>query len=804
MFEHFLNWCDRHDRVFQGAFAAALLCSAWFATRLDIDDSPERWMPQASLAAWEAFARHFDVGDMVAVGMHFRGPVADDDLPALRNIREKFERIPGVRLVYDATLVAEKIEDVPLSALLDPANQERYSLYAGALWDQPSPHEPGRSLMAVCEFEIVPADGDPATAARLNELRRGVVRDIHAVIDEERANPYWADRVEFHAASATVMMVELERRARQVAFRFLPAAVAVGLASLLWGFRSWRALASALGGSGVAMLLVLGCTGASEGTLGVVTMVSPTLISVFAIASSVHFASYAAEHGSTGRRGQRQSLVRAVAVPCLGAAATTGIGFLMLCFNQLEPVRDLGWQLFLGSLLAFGGVFLVSQRLPIHGSATGHYLNHRRLRKYAAAIASRPRTSIGLMTAFCGLAVFVAWPRPKDQPIGLYVDADAFSFFADDQPVSRALKHFGDRQFGIYQLDVVLIPLGADEPGYTVDPAGERSRLDDAAAAEFSDAIESLGREHGIVRVLSTQAFRRRAEQFDADLKRIRDERGLAAWAQASVRALPKKVAFELTFRNWNSDKLNQGAQRLTFLAAAQGAQGFRPLLDLVESRLPRDRFECHVSGSIADSMNLADGLTQGIAQGLAWSLALTAALCVLLFRSLRLALIALPPNLLPIVSFFGLMGLCKIPVSSGSAMVATVALGIALNDTIHFLLHYKYLTRIMGWSTEAAVANTLEELGRPIVLTSVVHIAGFAIFLLTDFQPLFHFGILSNVCMIAALAGDLIMLPNLLLLFDRRPGINPAAGTLSPLHFSLDAPASSYAVATATAVPAE
>jgi predicted RND superfamily exporter protein len=637
--------------------------------------------------------------------------------------------------------------------------------------------------MAVCELEVVSTEGDSEAAARLNEIRRGVVGEIYAVIDRERTNPRWGADVEFHAASATVMMVELERRARQVAFRFLPAAILVGLASLLWGFRSWRALAAAVGGAAVAMLLVLGATSALGGSLGVVTMVSPTLMSIFAIASSVHFASYAAEHTHADGAERRAALVRAVAVPCLGAAGTTGIGFLMLCFNQLGPVRDLGLQLFLGSLLAFFGVFLVSQRLPVGSSAPGIYLTHQTLRRYARFATSRPRITLAVMAMLCSLAVFAAWPRPKDKPIGLYVDADAFSFFSDDQPISRALAHFGKRQFGLYQLDVVLIPVGSDQSGYVVDPKSERYALDEAASARFSDAVENEGRELGIVRVLSTQSFRHRAEQFDVELERVRNEQGTGAWVAALPRYAAKKLAFETTFRNWNTDKREQGAQRLTFLAANQGAQGFRPLVELVERHIPRDRFECHISGSIADSLNLAEGLTQGIAQGLLASLVLTVGLCVLLFRSVRLAIIALPPNLLPIVAFFGLMGLCKIPVSSGSAMVATVALGIALNDTIHFILHYKYLTRVAGWSTEAAVRSTLEELGRPIVLTSVVHIAGFAIFLLTDFQPLFHFGLLANVCMVSALAGDLVMLPNLLLVFDRRPGIRPASGEPSPLH---------------------
>lgn len=100
--------------------------------------------------------------------------------------------------------------------------------------------------------------------------------------------------------------------------------------------------------------------------------------------------------------------------------------------------------------------------------------------------------------------------------------------------------------------------------------------------------------------------------------------------------------------------------------------------------------------------------------------------------------------------------------------MVASIALGIALNDTVHFLLHSRR-SRRQGFATDEAVRQTFTEIGRPIVLTSAVNCAGFRIFLLSDFRPLYHFGLLSSVAMRAALIGDLL-LPNLLRVFDRLP----------------------------------
>lgn len=101
--------------------------------------------------------------------------------------------------------------------------------------------------------------------------------------------------------------------------------------------------------------------------------------------------------------------------------------------------------------------------------------------------------------------------------------------------------------------------------------------------------------------------------------------------------------------------------------------------------------------------------------------------------------------------------------------MVATVALGIALNDTIHFMLHYRKLRYDEGHDLDVALRETFQQVGRPVVLTSIVFAAGFSIFLLSSFLPLYQFGLLATLAMAAALVGDLILLPSLLRTFDRR-----------------------------------
>jgi predicted RND superfamily exporter protein len=277
----------------------------------------------------------------------------------------------------------------------------------------------------------------------------------------------------------------------------------------------------------------------------------------------------------------------------------------------------------------------------------------------------------------------------------------------------------------------------------------------------------------GVVRVLSTLAMRQRYEQFLTEMYDTYDREGpLAALYQFGTHASSAN-RMSHSFQSWTVDKQHAGALRVTFVARDDN-RDFSNLVNYVRQHVPEE-FDGYLTGSVAQSVNLADGLRGSVIRGLGASLLIMGLICVVLFRSLRLALIGAAPNIFPILVVFGVMGWFDIPIGSGSAMEMTVALGIGLTDTIHFLMHYRRRTRELGEGVAEAVQTTIRDIGRPLVMTSLVHVAGFAVFLCTDFVPLRQFGLLASIAMLAALAGDLVLLPNLLLVFDRVPRRNAA-----------------------------
>src|SRR5207253_1039467 len=157
--------------------------------------------------------------------------------------------------------------------------------------------------------------------------------------------------------------------------------------------------------------LILGWLAARGGSLGVVAMATPALISVIATASTIHFAAHAARNGTARGVHDRRHLVSAVCVPCFGSALTTGLGFLLLWFNELAPIRALGLGMFAGSLLAFLGVYVATHVMPIRDSHAGTWLAAKPMHRFCRGVTRFPLLTL-LATLLCAAGlVYVAWPR---------------------------------------------------------------------------------------------------------------------------------------------------------------------------------------------------------------------------------------------------------------------------------------------------------------------------------------------------------------------------------------------------------
>ncbi len=137
----------------------------------------------------------------------------------------------------------------------------------------------------------------------------------------------------------------------------------------------------------------------------------------------------------------------------------------------------------------------------------------------------------------------------------------------------------------------------------------------------------------------------------------------------------------------------------------------------------------------------------------------------MVLLRSLRIGLLSMIPNVIPLLVTLGFMGWVGIPLRTSTALIFSVALGVAVNDTIHFVTRFREELFRTGDRAEA-VRLTLLSTGRAIMFTSILLIAGFGTMMTTRFVGIFQMGVLGAVTLFAALLGDLLLLPICLVIF--------------------------------------
>jgi hypothetical protein len=197
---------------------------------------------------------------------------------------------------------------------------------------------------------------------------------------------------------------------------------------------------------------------------------------------------------------------------------------------------------------------------------------------------------------------------------------------------------------------------------------------------------------------------------------------------------------------------------RTRLSSSAQVGAFVQAVEDYARSRF-RHGTPVHVTGSLVLLDKSADDLAWGQVSSLWQVLVMLFAIMSLIFLSPRVGLLSMVPNVLPIIVLFGLMGWAGITLNISTSMIAVIAIGIAVDDTIHYFSEFNVQLRATG-DQERAILNVVRTVGKPVVYSALALIAGFAIVCLSNFQPIRHFGFLASVTMIVDLVAELLITP--------------------------------------------
>lgn len=535
---------------------------------------------------------------------------------------------------------------------------------------------------------------------------------------------------------------------------FIPATVFVELFLIWWLFRRWLAVMLA----GVAIGVVVNSTMAIyvlfDQPFTLVTTIIPPLLSALTVAGLVHLFNALFLYSRFGLSGVERvrKAVTGVDLPARYAAFTTAAGLASLGTSEIIPIRVLGLVSAAGVLLAYLVVFRVLpniiarwDRRPwprVGGSA---YLIDR-----TAAVLYR--TGMRYPLAVIGIT-FILLIGGAPQINKLVVETNVQEFFDPGDPIRQATRHIDSKLVGTMPLAV------------TFDSDRRDGLKDPEQLVLIRDFQHWLEQQPEVDRTLSLVDFIEEMNWgFHAENPEFRKLPDSEALISQYLFIYDGDDLYDVVDRDF------QHAQ-VTVNLNVHSANEISRVQDRIRQYLAEhvgDRLHWDIAGMARLFADMEDLLVSGQVYSLVGALVLIFVFMLFLFRSLGAATLCMIPNLSPILIIFILMGAAGIWLDMATAMTAGIAVGVAVDDTIHVFDGFRRRLRL-GISPVLALARTYSSAGRAVITTTVILCVQFLVLLSSGFVPTRHFGLLTTVGLVSALLFDLLLLPALLIVIYGR-----------------------------------
>jgi len=467
--------------------------------------------------------------------------------------------------------------------------------------------------------------------------------------------------------------------------------------------------------------------------------------------------------------------------PCLYTALTTIIGFSSLVFSGIKPVIDFGWMMSIGLLVTFLTSFLLFPSLLV---ALGPLVNDDGAEKPVAATAALAKFTQRHGYLVLGLAVLLALLSV----IGisrLQVENSFIDYFRENTEIYQGMKLIDERLGGTTPLQVLLdmSEVGVDDEGDEcgdLDSLSEEERelceelalFEEDGESEESwfnyERVERIKQVHdyldslpAVGKVLSLASVLRVGERLKEDTPFTPFE------LDVLYNAIPEDLRSQLIDPYVSIDD-NEARITLRILDSMPDLRR-KELLDKIRGDLQTEldipEEKAVVTGILVLYNNMLQSLFQSQIKTVGAVLLGIAIMFMVLFRSLPLAVIGILPNALAAALVMGVMGWLRIPLDMMTITIATITIGIAVDNSIHYIYRFKEeYPKHKDYHLTMDVCHA--NIGRAVLYTSITIIFGFSILVFSNFIPTILFGLLTALAMFAALLAVLTLLPKLIVLW--------------------------------------
>ncbi len=751
------EWFIRRPGVVLGVVAAISLAAAIalveptkdgpaLTMRLDPSEEPMLEPGDPARAVYAESVRNFGDDDVLVAVVTVENVFESSLLGDMRAAGDAIRRLGGVRrvesLVETVDFAYNAAEDmIEIARLIDQIPEETSELTALRERTLTHPWYPKTLVAPGARAASLNVTFAPMSDGEFVE--RGLddaIRTRLAPLEGPGRSVYVTGRKHVKAEAHALMTRDL--------LRLIPLAVLVAAAIALVVTRSLVHAIVPVCASLVATLWAYGLLAALGRPLNLITLIlGPMLIcvgGVYGVHVLARFEALAADGRS--RHAAALACVRYATLPVSIAGATTAAGFASLALSSTPAVAELG-------LFAAIGVAAVSVLSLTAVPALLSILRRRAGREYfappldwilsvlARISGRRPGTVLAIWAMMCAAA---AASLPN-----IVVDTDYLTFFDERSRVRTDFAAIGEHLVGAMP---IYVELDGGAPGAFRDPA-TLSAVE--RVARHIEAVEGVDAAISVADIV--KRVNRVMEQGDPQAERIPDTRGEITEALFLV---PKSDLRR--YANANHSRVNVLVRTgLTGSAAVSRLE--HDLYEAIETAGLPAGIEARVTGNTIVVNRGADAIAGNQTRTVAVATLVIFILVALSFRSLPTGALAMIPNVVPVLVFFGALGAGLATLSLPTSLIGCVALGIAVDDTAHFLVGYRS-RRARGLDETAAARDCTLVLGRPIVMTSLMLVGGFSVLGFSEFATLREFGFLSAATMVVCLTADLTLLPALLI----------------------------------------
>lgn len=549
--------------------------------------------------------------------------------------------------------------------------------------------------------------------------------------------------------------------------------ILVGILAIIFGRLRWTVLPLLI--ASIASVMTVGLLGFFEWRITVVSSNFLALLLIFALSLSIHLIVRYRELQVLKPQADQLTLVketvRSKAIPCLYTVVTTMVAFGSLVVSGIRPVIDFGWIMVIGLILAFILTFTLfpvilmlmkpghlSQSRDLTGVITGFF----------ADLNVRFGSTILIFTLVVMILAGIGISR-------LSVENRFIDYFKESTEIFQGMSLIDQKLGGTTPLNVIVDApadfLVEDDNGFEVLEEDEDFELDGEAGFsansywfnsyqldtintihEYLEALPETGKVLSLATSLGVLEQLNEGEVMDDFFMSILYKRLPEDIKNAMISPYLSEDGHQLRFsvRVFESDV---GLKRQALLEKIQ--TDLTRQLGLAEEQV-------HLTGMLVLFNNMLQSLYRSQILTLGVVFLAIFLMFTLLFRSLKLALIAIVPNLVAGVSVLGLMGGVGIPLDMMTITITAISVGIAVDNTIHYM--HRFRDELWkDWDYPAALRRSHGSIGRAMYYTTITITIGFSILALSDFVPTVYFGVLTAFAMLTALLADLTVLPILL-----------------------------------------